>query len=545
MSRDPDRGFFGHPIGLRTLFFTEMWERFSYYGMRAFLILYLTAPKDVGGKGLLDSSAGSVFAVFGASVYLLSLPGGWIADRFIGQRKGVIFGGIGIAIGNVLLAFPSTADLPFYTGLILIAMGTGMLKPNVSTIVGQLYGPTDIRRDAGYTIYYMGINIGASVSPFVCGYLAGRGVATDSFRQFLASHDIDPNMAWHFAFAAAAVGMIAGVIQFIGGRRSLGGAGEHPTIPEDPKRAARDRTVLGAIVATLVILGVLIATVGPTRDTITNVMGIGLVLGSIALFYGLYSSARDAREKRGILAMIPLYLGAIGFFGIFEQAPTTLNLFADQLTRPELFGMNIPPAFYQSVNGVFIVLLAPLFAFIWLRLARAKKEPTSVNKFAIGMVFVALSFVVMLPTLWTVPTIVAPGVKVPESQQVSGMYLIVLYLVYTCAELCISPVGLSSMSKLAPKRLAGMVMGTWFLGTSIGVYLAGRATTISEKNGFPFLFKFLIVAALVMAAALFIVAPVIRKMMALNVDAEGPENKSEKAEPEPLPSARVVDRDKE
>lgn len=545
MSADPDRGFFGHPIGLRTLFFTEMWERFSYYGLRAFLIIYLTAPKAVGGKGLLDSSAGSVMAVFGASVYLLSLPGGWIADRFVGQRKGVMLGGIGIAAGNALLALPTTNDLPFYLGLVMIALGTGLLKPNVSTIVGQLYSPTDIRRDAGYTIYYMGINIGASISPFVCGYFAGRGVASDGFRQFLAGHDLDPNLAWHFAFAAAAIGMVGGLIQFAIGRRSLGSAGAHPTIPDDPKRAKRDVTVLQSIIGSIAVIGLLIVFMSPSREMITNVMGVGLVLGSFALFYGLYTSARDAREKRGILAMIPLYLGAIGFFGIFEQAPTTLNLFADQLTKPHLFGLNIPPAFYQSVNGIFIVLLAPAFAFIWVKLARAKKEPSSVNKFAIGMIFVALSFVVMLPTLWTVPHMVPADGKVPESQQVSGLYLIVLYFVYTCAELCISPVGLSSMSKLAPKRLAGMVMGTWFLGTSIGVYLAGRATSISESNGFGFLFKFLIGAALVMSAALFAVAPVIRKMMARNAAENDGLDDPAKVEPDPLPAARVIERDRD
>ncbi len=540
MARDRDTAFFGHPLGLATLFFTEMWERFSYYGMRAFLIIYLTAPVDVGGKGMLDGPAGSVMAVFGASVYLLSLPGGWIADRFVGQRRGVFIGGVGIAAGNALLALPSTHDLPFYCGLILIAFGTGLLKPNISTIVGQLYSPGDLRRDAGYTIYYMGINIGATAAPFVCGYLAGEGLKDEWFRGVIAGWGLDPNLCWHFAFGAAALGMIGGLIQYTLGQGWLGEAGKHPNIPTDASRAQRDRTVLIAIGVVLAAIGAFIVIVVPSREAITNTMGIGLVLGSVALFYGLYSSARDAKEKRGILAMIPLYLGAIGFFGIFEQAPTTLNLFAKDLTHRELFGINIPASLYQSVNGFFIVALAPLFAFMWVKLAKAKKEPTSVNKFAIGMVFVALSFVIMLPTLSTVPSII-PAEGVAASQKVSGGYLMTLYLLYTCAELFISPVGLSSMSKLAPKRLAGMVMGTWFLGTSIGIYLAGRATAISAGSGYGFLFKFLIGAALVMSAALFAVAPLIKRMMGKDAPEDHvPADRSEKVEPEPLPGAKAT-----
>jgi POT family proton-dependent oligopeptide transporter len=547
MPRDRDTAFFGHPIGLATLFFTEMWERFSYYGMRAFLIAYLAAPEDLGGRGMFfvnkdgeyeaNASAGAVVGVFGAAVYLLSLPGGWIADRFIGQRKAVFVGGIGIAIGNGLLAWPDAGSL-FYVGLVLIAIGTGFLKPNISTIVGQLYTAEDKRRDSGYTIYYMGINIGATLAPLVCGYFAATmmipGVAqTSGFRVWLESKDIDPNMCWHWAFGAAALGMVGGLIQYALTQRWLGKAGLDPTIPTDPKRAARDRTVLGVIAALVVAMGLAVVFLKPSGDFIRDFVGIGLVLGSIALFVGLYKSARDGGERRRIIAMIPLYVGAIGFFGIFEQAPTTLNTFAINYTADDLGGMTIPKAWYQSVNGFFIVALAPLFAYIWIRLAKVNKEPTSVNKFAIGMVVLALSFVVMLPSL---PDVGA-GIKV------SPMYLITLYFLYTVAELCISPVGLSSMSKLAPQRLAGMVMGTWFLGTAIGIYLAGRASAISASRGFDFLFVFLIVASLVMAAALFITAPKIKKMMGKDDHASGPADKSEKAEPEPLPTAKARKKD--
>ncbi len=532
MASDPDRAFFGHPKGLSTLFFTEMWERFSYYGMRAFLILYLAAPTELGGKGMFilkdgqpeaSAAAGAIVGMFGASVYLLGLPGGWIADRFLGQRRSVIFGGIGIAAGNALLAIPGLGNV-FYIGLVLIALGTGFLKPNISTIVGQLYDEHDVRRDAGYTIYYMGINIGAAIAPIACGYLA-----TDpDFRGFLVGKGIDPNLCWNFAFGAAALGMVGGVIQFMLGQRSLGTAGQHPTIPEDPKKAKRDITVLQILGGVAVVIGLIVVLGKPTGDQIRDTMGIGLILGSFALFYGLYRSARNAKEKRGIIAMIPLYIGAIGFFGIFEQAPTTLNTFAESYTERELFGLEIPAPYYQFVNAGFIVLLAPVVAYLWVRLARAKKEPTSVNKFALGMVILALAFVVMLPTAGASGT-----------NRVSGMYLVGLYYFYTVAELFISPVGLSSMSKLAPKRLGGMVMGIWFLGTAIGIYLAGRASAISAGKSFDYLFKLLLVLSLVMAAALFVVAPFIKKMMAADAKPD-PEGKSEKAEPEPLPSARVV-----
>ena len=537
MSRDPNRAFFGHPKGLATLFFTEMWERFSYYGMRAFLILYLAAPEDLGGKGMFiikngepeaSAAAGAIVGMFGASVYLLGLPGGWIADRFLGQRKAVLLGGIGIALGNAVLALPGIGD-GFYIGLVLIAFGTGFLKPNISSLVGQLYSEKDIRRDAGYTIYYMGINIGATIAPFICGYLA-----TDAdFRAFLAGNGIDPNVCWNAAFAAAALGMVGGLVQYVLGQRSMGDVGKHPTVPTDPKIANRDRNVLKAIGVTIAALLVVILVAKPSQAVITETMGIGLVLGSIALFYGLYRSARDAKERRSIIAMIPLYIGAIGFFGIFEQAPTTLNVYANSYTEPELLGLEIPPPWYQSVNAIFIVAFAPVMAYVWVRLARAKKEPTSVNKFALGMLFLAVAFVVMLPTSGASST-----------NRVSGGYLIGLYFFYTVAELFISPVGLSSMSKLAPARLGGMVMGIWFLGTAIGIYLAGRATAISAGFSYDVLFVFLMVASVVMALGLFVVAPRIKKMMGADAHASGPADKSEKAEPEPLPTAKVVEKKK-
>ena len=517
MSKDKDRAFFGHPAGLSTLFFTEMWERFSYYGMRALLIYYLTAKVALGGMGLSDGNAGLVWGLFIAWAYLLSLPGGWIADRFLGQRKAITVGGLGILAGNALLAVPAPGF--FYPGLVLIALGTGLFKPNVSTVVGQLYSKEDIRRDAGYTIFYMGINIGAIASPLVCGYLGQN----PNFRAFMVSHGVNPNWMWHIAFLSVAIGMGLGLIQYWLSDRLLGEAGKHPTVPSDPVKAGRDRTMLKTILVSLVGLGiafVIALKLGVPLSVPVNIFGVGLGVAAIVLFVGFFKNARDAEERKRITAMIPLFIGCIAFFGIFEQAGTTLSLFAKEHVHATWLGFNFLPSYYQDVNPVFIILLAPIFAAMWLRLGRAKKEPSSVVKFAIAMVLIAVSFIVMLPTTGAI----AGGGKV------SPNYLIALYFFSTCAELCLSPVGLSSMNKLAPTRMAGMVMGTWFLGTSIGEYLAGRATGFSAAHGYTFLFYFLIIASLVVAAGLFAVAPAIKRMMAT-----GPEPRATD-----LPGATVV-----
>jgi proton-dependent oligopeptide transporter, POT family len=521
-----DRAFFGHPIGLSTLFFTEMWERFSYYGMRAFLVLYMVGKAEEGGRDMTDASAGVVIALYTSSVYLLSLPGGWIADRFLGQRRAVTYGGVGIMLGNALLALP--IDGLFYPGLGVIALGTGLLKPNISTIVGQLYSVEDPRRDAGYTIYYMGINIGALVAPLACGFFA----QSDTFRGFLAEQGIDPRLCWNFAFGAAALGMAGGLVQYLVGWRNLGDAGLVPTVPSDPVRAARDRTVLGVIigaVGAIVVLFVVLdqAGIAVSKDLIGNVFGVGLLIGAVALFIGLLKSARNPEERSRIIAILALFVGAIAFFAAFEQASSTLSLYAERFVHREWLGLTVPASYWQSANSVFVILLAPVAAFLWVALARRGREPMDVKKFAIGMCFTALSFAVLLPSVGAITELTAAFQLVEgvpylervvdagmESTRVSANYLVVYYLGATLAELCISPVGLSSMSKLAPQRMAGMVMGTWFLATAIGNYLAGRAAGFSAERGYGFLFYTLIIGALVVAAAMYLIAPVIRRMMA-------------------------------
>jgi POT family proton-dependent oligopeptide transporter len=514
MSKDKDRAFFGHPAGLSTLFFTEMWERLSYYGARTFLAIYMVTPVALGGRGMSDIATGTVMALYLSSVYLLSLPGGWIADRFLGQRRAVLIGGLGIMAGNAMLAIP--ASPLFYPGLVVIAVGTGFLKPNISTIVGQLYKPDDIRRDAGFTVYYMGINIGAGAAPLV-GMLIAQ---SHGFRSMLEAHGIDPNMCWNIAFAMPAVGMALGLVQYVLGYGKLGDAGLNPIVPSDPVKAARDRKVLGWIVgglAALVALVIVIQkTVGLNGDTLANAFGFGLLIASIVLFIGYYRTARDAGERKRVTAMIPLFIGGIAFFAVFEQASTTLSLFAERLIHRNYLGFHIVASAYQFINAGCIIVMASAFAWMWLRLAKAGKEPSSVTKFAIGTVFTALSFVIMLPTLRTIGQVegVNPSYLFAfPFRTVSPTYLVILYVFATCAELCISPVGLSSMSKLAPPRLAGMVMGTWFLGTAVGNYLAGRAAQLSATHGWAFLFYTLIIVSLIIAVALFAVAPLIKKMI--------------------------------
>ncbi|HEX4455453.1 MAG TPA: oligopeptide:H+ symporter [Kofleriaceae bacterium] len=512
---DDDRAFFGHPRGLSTLFFTEMWERLSYYGSRAFLVIYMTKPAALGGRAMSDGTAATVMALYLSTVYLLSLPGGWIADRFLGQRKSVTIGGIGITLGNAMLAMN---DALFYPGLVMICLGTGFLKPNVSTIVGQLYKPDDIRRDAGFTVYYMGINIGAGAAPLIGMFIA----QSENFRHFLQGHGLDPNLCWKIGFALVALGMAFGVVQYVLGSKKLGEAGLHPTIPSDPKRAARDRSVLVAIVVGLfglvgIAVGINAFIVPLSKGVLSVAFGIGLAIAAVAIFVGFYKTARDAGERKRVTAMIPLFLGSIVFFGVFEQASTTLSLFAERLVNRTYLGMHIVASAYQFINSAFIILLASVFAWMWLRLAKAGKEPSTVNKFGFGLVFTALSFVVMLPSLATinhVDGINADYLFAFPHRTVSANYLVALYFFSTCAELCISPVGLSSMSKLAPPRIAGMVMGTWFLGTAIGNFLAGQAAQLSATHGYAFLFWTLIITSLVFATAMFLVAPPIKRMLA-------------------------------
>jgi len=476
-----DRGFVGHPRGLSTLFFTEMWERFSYYGMRALLILFMTAAPAAGGLGFDAVTAGAIYGLYTSMVYMMTLPGGWIADRLIGPQRAVIVGGVLIASGHFSMAVPSLTT--FYLGLVLIVIGTGLLKGNVSVIVGRLYGPNDGRRDAGYSIFYMGINTGAFIAPLVCGYLGQR-------------------VSWHIGFAAAGVGMVLGLVQYVAGRKYLGTAGLHPADPGSAEGLARQKRSaarwLGFGVAALVLfgLGIYTGVLPITATQIADAAGYVLLGLSVGFFAWVFLSGGWTRVERNHLILIGvLFVGYALFASSFEQAGSTLNLFADRNTNNSIFGWSFPSSWFQSVNALFVIVFAPMFAWLWIRMAARRKEPGAPFKFAIGLLLVGAGFAVLIPPAYAAEsgTLVGPG------------WLIVTYLLHTWGELALSPVGLSAMSKLAPVRIGGLVMGVWFLGTSVGNYVGGRAAGFYESMTLPSLF--IAVTAFTMGAGfLFLVS---------------------------------------
>ena len=469
--REPalDRAFFGHPRGLSTLFFCEMWERFSYYGMRGFLILYMTAAASAGGLALDTATAAAVYGTYTSMVYLMSLPGGWVADRLLGQRRAVLYGGILIACGHFSLAFP--APRAFFLGLALIVLGTGLLKPNISVIIGQLYAPDDVRRDAAFSIFYMGINLGAFIGPLITGYLAQSA----SFRAQLAAWGLDPSSAWHWGFGAAGVGMTLGLLQYLLGAHLLGDAGMHPVLPASPELAVktRRRAVTWLSAGTLVLLvaaGALATGVVPVSLGQVAAAYSYLLLAVTLAFFGWLFLAGDwtPAERRRLYVIGVFFVAAALFWSVFEQAGSTLNLFADRSTRNEILGYAFPSSWWQSLNALLIFVLAPAFAWLWVRLGA--RQPASPTKFALGPVGVGLGFLVLIPAAQSA----SGGAKVGVS------WLFAVYLIHTLAELCLSPVGLSSMTTLAPARIVGLMMGVWFLGASIGNFLGGQAASFYE-----------------------------------------------------------------
>jgi POT family proton-dependent oligopeptide transporter len=481
-----DRSFFGHPRGLSTLFFTEMWERFSYYGMRALLLLYMTAPLSAGGLGFDAAQGGAIYGLYTSMVYLATLPGGWIADRLIGPRRAVLYGGLFIAAGHFSMAL---AALPlFYLGLFLIVIGTGLLKGNVSVIVGKLYSAGDNRRDAGFSIFYMGINLGAFIAPLICGYLGQE-------------------INWHLGFGAAGVGMTLGVIQYVLGARKLGDAGEAPApaTPEERSRWRRQAQIsVGILLALVVIIGggAYTGTIPVTATQIADAAGILLLLVIVGFFGWLFTSSEWSPEERKRLYVIAvLFLAASLFWSVFEQAGSTLNLFADRNTHNNVLGFDYPSSWFQSMNSLFLIIFAPIMAWLWVRMSEARKEPSSPMKFAWGLLFVGLGFVILIPPAQA------------SGQLASPIWLTATYFLHTIGELCLSPVGLSAMTILAPARIGGLMMGVWFLATSVGNFIGGRVAGLYESFALPSLFGAVGGFAILAGVILMIAAPSMRKLM--------------------------------
>jgi POT family proton-dependent oligopeptide transporter len=439
--------FGGHPAGLATLFFVEMWERFSYYGMRAILVLYAVALPAQGGLGLDTKSAASLYGTYTMAVYLLSLPGGLIADRWIGARRAVVLGGIVIVVGQFSL---TVAALPFfYCGLALIAIGTGLLKPNISTMVGMLYQTRDPRRDSGFSLFYMGINLGAVMAPLACGFLAESPL----FKNWLAGLGIDPARSWHWGFAAAGAGMIAGLAVFAARRRTLEGIGGRPQ-----PRAAASHEPHGPL----------------TRE-----------------------------EWKRIAAITILFAFTVLFWAAYEQKGASLNLFAKQLVDTTIGGWEYPASWLQSMTPFYVILLAPLFARLWIRMG--DRQPSSPAKFALGLTAIGLAFCLLVPA----SALTAAG-------KISPLWLAAVYFLDVVGEMCLSPVGLSTVTKVAPARVVGLMMGAWFFATSLGNKLAGYLSgffVAGDPGVLMWLYGGIAASLLAGAAVLAAATPAIRRLM--------------------------------
>jgi len=441
-------GIGAHPPGLVTLFFVEMWERFSYYGMRAILVLYAVAPPAMGGLGFDTQKAASLYGTYTMAVYLLSVPGGFIADRWLGARLAILIGGIVITCGQFALTVPSIGF--FYLGLSLIASGTGLLKPNISTMVGALYGPSDPRRDSGFSLFYMGINLGAVMAPLVCGFLAESA----TFKAWLAGRGFDPSTSWHWGFGAAGVGMIAGLIVFLLRSRTLETVGRRPRQPSEGAGAE------------------------PTGPL-------------------------TAGEWKRIGAIFILFTFTILFWSAYEQKGASLNLFAKQLVRTRLGDWEFPASWLQSLTPFYVIILAPLFARLWIRMG--DRQPSSPAKFAFGLAAIGLAFCLLVPA----SAMTAAG-------KISPLWLAAVYFLDVVGELCLSPVGLSTVTKVAPARFVGLMMGAWFFATSLGNKLAGYLSGFFVATDAGVLMRLYggIAAGLLLASvALALAAPALRRLM--------------------------------
>ncbi|NNF12329.1 MAG: peptide MFS transporter [Gemmatimonadetes bacterium] len=442
--------FLGHPRGLSTLFFTEMWERFSYYGMRALLTLFMTAATigENPGLGFDVATAGAIYGMYTALVYILALPGGWIADNLWGQRKAIWVGGWIIALGHFTMAIQGTPT--FFLGLFFIICGTGLLKPNVSTIVGDLYPEGGARRDAGFSVFYMGINLGAFFGPLVTGFL-GEGYH------------------WHWGFGAAGVGMVLGLIQYRMGQPYLGDIGHLETdrTPEETK--ALSKKFFGGFFGVLAAVAIFANLVnsGVIDLTITEIaqrLGYSVLIVVAGYFVYVWTlGGHSAEENKKMFVIFWLFLLIAVFWSGFEQAGTSLNLFARDLTDRMIGGWELPASTLQSVNAGFIILLAPVFGMLWVWLESRSANPSIPMKAGLGLLGLAAGFFVLA---W------GASQATPENP-VSPAWLVVTYFLHTVGELCISPIGLSAITKLSPKRRVGQMMGVWFVGAALGNLFAG------------------------------------------------------------------------
>jgi POT family proton-dependent oligopeptide transporter len=479
-------GIGGHPKGLSNLFFAELWERFSYYGMRALLMLFMIAPMAAGGLGFDQQQASSVYGNYVMASYMLCILGGFIADNFIGARRAVLIGGFVITAGHYTLVLDSLTA--FYVGLILIAVGTGLLKPSISTLVGGLYARGDARRDAGFSLFYMGINIGAFAAPLVTGYLAQDA----GFKEILMGWGFDPAHSWHWGFGAAGVGMTLGMWVYV---RRLNWVSHVGDAPDAHLRRPWERLALVTL-GTIALLYLMMQS--------DEYVWLAYTIYSLPILVVLYFGViRKDDDSKRIAAIGVFFIAAVLFWAVFEQAGTTLTLFADELTRTEILGEPFPSSWFQSVNALFVIALAPIFAWLWVALGT--RQPSVALKFVFGLIFLGLSFALMVPA--------AQGIV---AGKVSPWWLVGVYFLQTLGEMCLSPVGLSTMSKLAPVRLTGLVLGVWFLATALGNKLSGTLSAGFSSKDPAALASFFSNQALVVgivAVVLLALVPWVRHLM--------------------------------
>ncbi|MFN8355691.1 MAG: peptide MFS transporter [Spirosomataceae bacterium] len=461
-----DKRFFGHPMGLLVLFLTEMWERFGYYGMRAILLLYLISDKATGALGLDEKNGAATYALYTASVYLLTLPGGWIADNIMGQKKAILYGGILITIGYALLAISAGVTV-FYIGLITVACGTGLLKANISSIVGELYDPKDNRRrDEAFSIFYMGINIGSMLGIIIVGYIGER-------------------ISWNSGFAAASIAMFLGLIVFaLWGKQYIKGYGEVPSAKlkganDEPVGSSNiNKTVLYGILALLVAYFAYLQLTG--QIDLTSAPGLANaaknIIVSITIAYFLvilFGAGLNTVEKKRVVVLGVFFFAAALFWSGFEQAATSFQIFSERHSVRTFFGWEMPSSWFQFFNAAFIVVFAPIVNAIWAFLDKKGLNPPIPFKFGLGVLLMGFGFYIMEMGA----NVAVTGVKA------SFWFLSMTYVIHTIGELCLSPVGLSAFTKLSPRQFVSQFMGIWFVAASLGNLIAGLfAGNFEESN---------------------------------------------------------------
>ena len=474
---------FGQPRGLATLFLTEMWERFTYYGMRAILILYMVGAVSHGGLGIPDKTASAIYGMYVGGAYLTGLLGGWLADRLLGAQRAVMAGALFIIVGNAALIVGHTGV--FFTGLLVIAVGVGLLKPNASATVAALYPEGGSRRDAGFSVFYMGINLGATIGPLLVGKFADL-------------------YGWRWGFAPAVIGMALGLAQFVKTRHYLGSAGASTCGP----RGSWTPVVLLAGGAALLVLLAVTGVVRLDAVMLAESASWAMLVLAVAYFvYLLLFAHLERAERNRVLMMIALFAGSVAFWAGYEQTGASMNLFAERYTQRQLFGWDMPASYLQSVNPIFIIVFAPVFAWLWTALGRRNRDFNAATKFGAGLLLLGLGFLVMyFAALHTV-----------RGELVLPTWLVVTYFLHTCGELCLSPVGLSYMSKLAPPRFVGQVMGIWFLSMALGSNLAGQLTgeyDAAHLETLPALFFKIFCFTAIAALLMWAITPFARRLMA-------------------------------